>query len=498
MFEKITPEAAGISSSTVKKFIEKLEKRGAIMHSLLLLRHGKIFAEHYWAPYTKDSLNRMYSQTKSYVAMAIGLLEEEGKLSLDDKIADYFPEKIDGDISEHLKALTIRNMLTMTTCGECRWWFAEGDPDRTHLYFNGRDRARSQGTYWEYDSAGSQVMSSLVEKLSGMKLLDYLKSKVFNKIGSFKNARILMCPNGDSWGDSALLCTARDMATGGQLLLNGGAWGGEQLLPAQFVKDATSPLVSNKISWGHSSFYGHGYGYQIWQVPEGGFAFLGMGNQITLCLPDKDFMFVCTADHQNPAELDDKHMTNTLINALYDVIVDNLEDSPLPENKAAYDDYIEATKSLKLRASVGIENSPLLDKIDGVIYECDENKMGIKRFSFVFNKDEGEFRYTNAQGDKVIPFGINRNVFGKFPQLGYASEYGEVETTDGFMYDDAVSLAVLDENRLILDVKIIDKYLGTMSAIFGFNGDFAAANFSKAAEHFLDEYSGILTAKAEK
>ncbi|MBO5906553.1 MAG: serine hydrolase [Clostridia bacterium] len=497
MFEKITPEAAGISSLTVKKFIEKLEKRGAIMHSVLLFRHGKIFAEHYWAPYNENSLNRMYSQTKSYVAMAIGLLEEEGKLSLDDKIADFFPEKIDGEISEHLKSLTIRNMLTMTTAGECRWWFTAGDPDRTHHYFNGRDRARSQGTYWEYDSAGSQVMSALVEKLSGMKLLDYLKLKVFNKIGSFKNARILMCPNGDSWGDSALLCTSRDMATGGQLLLNGGRWGGEQLLPREYVKDATSALVSNKISWQWSPFYGAGYGYQIWQAPEGGFAFVGMGDQITLCLPDKDFMFVCTADHQAPASLGDKHMRATLINALYDVIVDNLSDAPLPECEADYNEYIKATKDLKLRASVGVDGSALRDKISGVEYICQKNPMGISRFKFEFSDGEGKFHYTNAQGDKVIPFGINKNVFGKFPELGYASEYGEVKTTDGFMYDDAVSLAFLDESRLILDVKIIDKYLGTMSAIFGFNGNEAAASFTKAAEHFLEEYDGILTARAK-
>ena len=498
MFEKITPEAAGISSSFVRKFIEKLEKRGAIMHSVLLFRHGKIFAEHYWAPYNENSLNRMYSQTKSYVSMAIGLLEAEGKLTLDDKIADHFPEKIDGEISEHLKALTIRNMLTMTTCGECRWWFTEGDPDRTHHYFNGRDREREQSTYWEYDSAGSQVMSALVEKLSGMKLLDYLKLKVFNKIGSFKNARILMCPNGDSWGDSALLCTSRDMATGGQLLLNGGKWGGEQLLPADYVKVATSKVVDNTIGWQLSPFYGAGYGYQIWQAPEGGFAFVGMGDQITLCLPERNFMFVCTADHQAAASLGDKHMRTTLINALYDVIVDNLADSPLSENPTEYDAYIKATENLKLRASVGVEKSALKDKISGVEYLCDENPMGIKRFRFEFSDDEGKFFYTNAQGDKVIPFGINKNVFGKFPELGYASEYGEVKTTDGFMYDDAVSLAFLDDNRLILDVKIIDKYLGTMSGVFGFNGEFAAANFSKAAEHFLEEYNGLLTAKAQK
>ena len=91
MFEKITPEQAGISSKTVKSFIQKLEKRGAITHSVLFMRGDKIFAEAYWKPFHKDFCHRQYSQTKSFVGIAIGLLEEEGKLCLDDKIVDYFP-----------------------------------------------------------------------------------------------------------------------------------------------------------------------------------------------------------------------------------------------------------------------------------------------------------------------------------------------------------------------------------------------------------------------
>ena len=103
MFEKITPEQAGISSEKVIKFIEKLEKRGARTHAILFMKGDKIFAEGYWKPFHQDFCHRMYSQTKSFVGIAIGLLEEEGKLSLDDTIASYFPEKIDGEISEYLQ-----------------------------------------------------------------------------------------------------------------------------------------------------------------------------------------------------------------------------------------------------------------------------------------------------------------------------------------------------------------------------------------------------------
>ena len=94
MFEKITPEEAGLSSDKITKFIDRIEKRGAIMHSLLIMRDGKVLTENYWAPFHADFCHRMYSQTKSYAAIGIGLLEEEGKLSLDDKVADIFPDKI--------------------------------------------------------------------------------------------------------------------------------------------------------------------------------------------------------------------------------------------------------------------------------------------------------------------------------------------------------------------------------------------------------------------
>ena len=80
MFEKITPEQAGISSKSVLKFFNSIEKHGVTMHSMLLMKGDKLFAEGYYAPFTQDFCHRMYSQTKSYVSIAIGLLEEDGKI----------------------------------------------------------------------------------------------------------------------------------------------------------------------------------------------------------------------------------------------------------------------------------------------------------------------------------------------------------------------------------------------------------------------------------
>ena len=98
MFERITPEQAGLSSKTILTFLKKLEKRGSRTHGFLMMKEGKIFTEAYWKPFNQDFNHRMYSQTKSFVGVAIGLLIEEGKLSLDDKVVDYFPEKIEIEV----------------------------------------------------------------------------------------------------------------------------------------------------------------------------------------------------------------------------------------------------------------------------------------------------------------------------------------------------------------------------------------------------------------
>ena len=110
LFNKITPERAGVKSSAVRKYIKTVQKRDIPLHSLLMMKGEDIFCECYWKPYTVDSNHRMYSQTKSYVSIAIGLLEEDGKLSLSDKIADHFPEKIKGPVSEFVSNLTIEEL----------------------------------------------------------------------------------------------------------------------------------------------------------------------------------------------------------------------------------------------------------------------------------------------------------------------------------------------------------------------------------------------------
>lgn len=495
MFNIITPEQAGISSKAVEKFIRKLEERGLYTHGILLMRGDSIFSECYWAPFTKDSIHRMYSQTKSFVGIAIGLLEEEGKLNLDDTLASYFPEKIHSRLHPWLAEQTIRQTLLMETTGPSGYWFYDDTAiDRTEYYFRTKQSTHPAGTFWEYDSPGSQVLSSLVEKLSGMPLLEYMKQKLFNHMGTFQSAKVLKCRNDDSFGDSAMVCSLRDIASFGRLLMKGGVHEGKRLMNERYIREATSCLVDNDDTGFGENFH-VGYGYQIWQAPRGGFAFVGMGGQLTICLPQKDLLLTTYSDGQGHLSASGPYAL--ILTAFYDFIVDELRDEPLPEDPRAYQRYLALADSMKLKHLPGNTDSPYASGIDGVRYVCDENPMGITEFMFRFGPDQtGVFHYTNAQGEKVIPFGLGKNVFGEFPQLGYAREHCCVPTTDGSMYACAASAAWREERKLLLKVQIVDEYLGNFVAIFAFRDGHATVRMAKTAEAFLNEYHGVLNATA--
>ena len=154
MFTYTTPEQAGISSAAVLKFIKTLDKYKMCTHDFIMARGNQIFAEGYYAPFHKDYKHRMYSITKSFVSVAIGLCEEEGLLSLDDKLLKFFPEYRNELTNECLEALSIRDMLKMCTANTSHVdWFLHAGNDRAATYFM-KPADRVSGTTWRYDSHG--------------------------------------------------------------------------------------------------------------------------------------------------------------------------------------------------------------------------------------------------------------------------------------------------------------------------------------------------------
>ena len=151
----ITPEQAGISSDAILQFIQLLEEKQLSTHNLIFMKGNNVFFEKYWAPFHKDFLHRMYSVSKSFVSIAVGFAEQDGLLSLDDKISKYFPEETKNLTDENMLNQTIRHMLMMSTAKPAEYWFDARTDDRVRFYFeNKAENSRPSGTVYEYDSQG--------------------------------------------------------------------------------------------------------------------------------------------------------------------------------------------------------------------------------------------------------------------------------------------------------------------------------------------------------
>ncbi|MBQ3124772.1 MAG: serine hydrolase [Clostridia bacterium] len=482
-----TPEKEGIKSSYIKEYIKKLEEYNLSTHSLVIMRHGKVIFEHYWAPFHKDYLHRMYSVTKSFVALAIGFLEQDGKINLDDKIAKYFPEEIKNQLNKYMHNQSIRDMLMMSTAIPVRYWLYPRIDDRVQFYFeNDTKTYRPAGTTFEYDSEGSFIMGALVERVTGKTLMEYLREKCLDKIGFSEEAYMLKCPGGHSWGDSALICTSHDLALAAQFTLNGGKWNGEQLLNENYVKTATSKLIDNNVE-GMVSYKSFGYGYQFWRTYDNSYFFNGMGCQFAICTPDKDMVMVYTGDNQS--KIPDL-AKDVVIRNYFEMIVRKVEDKELSDI-GENEELKEYAKPLELATARGDKYKPMQDKINGVTYKIDDNKNGITEWKLHFDGNKGKICYKNAQGYKEIPFGMCENEFSQFPEEGYAGEIGSVKGDR--LYECASSAAWVSDNQLFIKVQIIDIYFGRLNITVGFNDDGKMGVYmNKTAEDFLDEYQGYL------
>lgn len=485
-----TPEKAGISSKNIKKYIEKLEKNGLATHNIIIAKGDEIVFEKYWAPFHKDFLHRMYSVSKSIVSLAVGFAEQDGLVNLDDPIKKYFPDEAEKCPDEAVKNQTVREMLMMaTSAGWCKWFQANIDDRVAHYFLNdGEKKTRPSGTIFEYDSPGSFVLGAMVERVTGKELMEYLREKMFDKIGVSKEAYCLKCPGGHAWGDSAVLCTAQDLLKIARFTMNLGKWNGEQILNEEYLKKATTCRIYNNDT-GARTFDSLGYGYLIWMTYDNSFFFNGMGCQFAVCVPHKDLILIYNGDNQGK-----DYAKKVIFDYFFDYIVSEAADGEIEaieEDVKALEEYV---KPLKLITIEGPTDSEYKEKINGVTYELSENPMGIKEIAFKFDGNKGTFCYTNEQGYKELNFGFGENVFGLFPQEGYSDGVGSV-SVPGNKYKCCASAAWVEPHKLHIYVQIVDKYFGNAHMTFSFKGDEIGILMRKTAEYFLMEYNGFAGGK---
>ncbi len=441
------PEHAGVSSASILRFLDQAETRQLAMHSFILVRHGAILSQGYWAPFDKDTLQRTYSVSKSFTSLAVGLACEDGYFKLDDPIMKYFEDKVARQPHPYTLKMTIRDVLKMTTVHTKTATQIVPHPDWMKAFFNVTP-SHAPGTVFNYDTSGSVALAALVERVTGMDLLDYLQKRLLSKIGFSENAE---------WGKigpythggSSLRCTTEDLAKVGLLCLQRGRWFGFQLLPKDYMMQATSKQVSTNFAQpGHGSF---GYGYQFWMTDHDGFCMYGMGGQLVICLPKEDLVFVTTADTQaNPGGIDH------LFNAFWDTIYRELKDDAIPVNEADAAELAERLQNLEVRSVKGAFDSPIQRDIGGKRFLLDENPSRVRSVTVGFGGGYGTLQYETAEGSNELRFGFGKNIRQMFPDPALEC---------------LASGAWVDAETLFLRVYITDENLGSLEMMLHFGND---------------------------
>lgn len=479
------PASVGIPARAVLAFLDEIAANRVCMHGFVIVRRGRIAAEGYWAPYTASDMHRMYSISKSFVSIAIGLLIEDGALALETPVAELFPDRVSERTHRYIREATVRDLLIMATPHSSQSYTIE-DPDWVETFFT-REPSHPAGTIFQYDTAATVVLGTIVERITGAPFLESMRRRLLDPIGFSPDSWCVRTPEGTSWGGSGVICTLRDMAKVAWVCLDDGRWGDRQLLPPNYVREATAKQIDNVTSFGE-----YGYGYHIWRAAENGFAFLGMGSQLAYCFPDRDLLVACIADTQGFGPTG-----AGIVEPMMRHIHANAAEGTVPADKEAAAELTEKSASLALLPVDGATQTTCAERIDGTKYVLDANPMGIEWIRFTF-PEEGPARleYRNNRGHKTIKFGLGSVVSGHFPETHYFGT--QMRTPANRPYASLASAAWVEPNKLRMLVYITDIYLGRLTATFAFIGADISVHMTKVAEWFLDEYQGFAAGTANE
>ena len=392
-----SPEQQGISSADLLAFIEAADKDIDTMNSFMLVRHGQVVAEGWWAPYDRNTPHVLYSLSKSFTSTAVGLAIAEGKLNLDDQVIKFFPDEAPADPSVNLREMRVRDLLRMNTGNQIEAPIRVNFPSlQTETWvktFLTHSVPFKPGTHFLYNSPATYMLSAIVQKTTGMTVLDYLRPRLFDPLG-FKDPTWVSSPQGISAGAYGLSVRTEEIARFGELYLHKGMWNGKQLIPAAWVDQATS--VQTSTGSAPASDWDQGYGFQFWRSRHNSFRGDGAFGQYCMIIPELDAVVAITSGVRNMQQV---------MNLVWDKLLPAMKPSRLPENAAARRRLEARLAALKVKFPSGAATSPLSSTVSGKWFEFADNDRGIKAVSFDFNSTSPALIVRTSTGETRMTIG---------------------------------------------------------------------------------------------
>ncbi len=320
-FPRCTPEEKGLSSRSLAELFRALgEYASPNPHTAMVLRDGAVVSQVSFGPYTPDLWSATYSECKSIVGIAIGMLVDEGSLSLDDTVGQLLGERMAplSQITQMVKKdITVQQLLTMSSGVAFNESGALMTDDWVRGYLDA-GRKCDPGEQFDYNSMNTYMLSAIVHAVSGVGLMDYLQPRLWGPLG-IEKIHWECCPKGIEKGGWGFYIRPEDMAKVGQLLLQDGEWNGKRLISHEWATQSTSVQIAANSG---SAF---DYGYQIWAGRDDrSFLFNGLFGQNLLCYPENRIIVVSTAGN------DESFQEGAFFGLCRDLFASALPTGPLP------------------------------------------------------------------------------------------------------------------------------------------------------------------------
>ena len=447
-----TPEAEGVSSAAIITFLDSAAKSKNELHGFVFLRHGKIIASGWWNPYQPDLKHTLYSTSKSFTATAVGFAVGEKLLSVEDKVISFFPNDLPDTVSPFLADLRVKDLLSMSV---------GMDPDPTSAVV-GKDSnwvkgflstpiVNKPGTKFLYNTLATYMLSAIVQKVTGEKIIDYLKPRLFTPLGieGMDWEQDLRGINTGGWG---LRLTTENMAKFGQLFLQKGMWNGKQILPAEWVKEATTSKIDQAPDMPRakkdSSDWTQGYCYQMWRCRHNAFRADGAFGQFIIIMPDQDAVIAINAETPN---MQDE------INLVWNYLLPGMQAGKLEENAQATADLKQKLSSLALSNLAGTKDPELAGEISGKTFTLAPNPKNLESLTFTFSDNECQVTEKTNKATYEITFGSGKWLPGTTNKPG-PSLVERALTNTSFLYPAkiAASYTWKDNNTLELVLRYIE------------------------------------------
>lgn len=417
---RISPAAAGISEEGIKGFLEGVRERGIELHDLMVVRGGKVCYEASWYPYGEDRLHMLYSLSKAFTAVGVGFAVQEGLFAVEDTVYSFFKEELPDTIGERAKRITVEHLLTMCT-GQ------ETEPPILNYAFEGNwvekfleiEPSYEPGTHFFYDTTATYVLSAIITKVTGEKLVDYLTPRFFEPLG-VEDYYWDESPQGNSLGGIGLNVTIETVAKLGVFLKQQGMWNGKQLLNRAWMERMTSNLVDSSGGevYSDGNDWGVGYGYQIWQcIPKGVYRGDGAYGQFAIVAPEKDLVIATLTGTEDMSGLM-AEMWKHLLPACADVDI-----APDPDGTSKKEQFTVAFPE-----GDDIEGAKNKERISGVVgtYLLEENEDQLEKIQVEAGKTEDTVAITCVWKDgkeRTLFYGFRHWECNDLPSVRFSHYY---------------------------------------------------------------------------